>query len=55
MSLGAIIAFLVLVAVFVMFLVGRMDGMMAALFGALALAILFSPFPVLWPWSRPAS
>ena len=49
MSIGAILAFLVLVCAFVLFLVGRMDGTQAALFGALALAILLSPFPVKWP------
>ncbi len=48
MSIGAILAFLTLCAAFVLFLVGRMDGMTAALFGALALAILLSPFPVKW-------
>lgn len=47
-SFGAILAFLVLVAAFVMFLVGKMDGVTAAMFGALALAILLSPFPVKW-------
>ena len=49
MSFGAILAFLVLVAAFVLFLVNRMDGVMAAMFCALALSILLSPFPVRWP------
>lgn len=48
-SIGAILAFLVLVAAFVLFLMNRMDGMLAGLFGALALSILLSPFPVRWP------
>ena len=49
MSFGAILAFLVLVAAFVLFLVDRMAGLEAAMFGALALSILLSPFPVKWP------
>lgn len=49
MSFGAILAFLVLVAAFVLFLTGRMDGMVSAMFSGLALAILLSPFPVKWP------
>lgn len=49
MSFGAILAFLVLVAAFVMWLTDKMPGVEAAMFGALALAILFSPFPVKWP------
>ncbi len=49
MSFGAILAFLVLVAAFVLFLVGRMDTTTAAMFGTLALSILLSPFPVKWP------
>lgn len=49
MSFGAILAFLVLVAAFVLFLVDRMGGLEAAMFGALALSILLSPFPVRWP------
>lgn len=48
MSFGAILSFLVLVAAFVLFIVGRMDGVQAAMFGALALSILLSPFPVKW-------
>lgn len=48
MSFGSILAFLVLVAAFVLFLMGKMDGVMAAMFAGLALAILLSPFPVKW-------
>lgn len=48
MSIGSILAFLVLVAAFVLFLIGKMDGVSAAMFGALALAILLSAFPVKW-------
>ena len=49
MSFGAILAFLVLVAAFVLLLVGRMEPTEAACFGALARAILVSPFPGKWP------
>lgn len=49
MSFGGILAFLVLVAAFVLWLTDKMPGLEAALVGALALAILFSPFPVRWP------
>ena len=48
-SLGAILAFLVLVAALVFFLMGRMDVVIAVMFGALALSILLSPFPIRWP------
>jgi hypothetical protein len=50
MSLGWLLAFLVLAAAFVMFLVGKMDGVQAAMFGGLALAILFSPVTFKAPW-----
>lgn len=49
MSFGWLLALLVLLAAFVLFLVGRMDGVTASMFGALALSILLSPFPVKWP------
>jgi hypothetical protein len=44
-SFGWLLALLVLLA-------DRMDGVTAAMFGGLALAILLSPFPV--PWKGPA-
>lgn len=52
LSIGSILAFLVLVAAFVLFLMGKMDGVTAGMFGALALAILLSAFPI--RWSAPA-
>ena len=52
-SVGWVIGFLVLVAAFVLWLTDKMPGVEAALFGALAAAILFSPFPVRWPWATP--
>jgi hypothetical protein len=52
MSFGWLLALLVLLAAFVLFVVDRMDGVTAAMFGGLALAILLSPFPV--PWKGPA-
>lgn len=48
MSFGAILAFLVLVAAFVMAITGKMDIVEATMFGFLALSILLSPFPVKW-------
>jgi hypothetical protein len=52
-SIGWLIALLVLLAAFVLFLMGRMDGLTAAMFGGLAIAILLSPFPVgKFPWVR---
>lgn len=48
MSVGSLVAFLVLVAAFVLFLMSKMDGVMAAMFGGLALAILLSAFPLRW-------
>ena len=53
MSIGCLLALLVMLASFVLFIVGRMDGVQAAMFGALAFAILCSPFPVKWPWPPP--
>lgn len=52
MSFGWLLALLVLLAAFVLFVVGRMDGVTAAMFAGLALSILLSPFPV--PWKMPA-
>lgn len=51
MSIGWLLALLVLLAAFVMFLVGKMDVVTAGMFGGLALAIMLSPFPVKTPWS----
>lgn len=48
MSIGSLIAFLVIVAAFVLFLMSQMDGVIAAMFGGLALAILLTPFPLRW-------
>ena len=48
MSIGAILAFLVLVAAFVLWLVGQMDVREAGMFAALALAILLSGIAVPW-------
>lgn len=50
MSVGWLLALLVLLAAFVMFLVGKMGGVEAAMFGGLALAIMLSPFPVPFKW-----
>ena len=52
MSVGWLLALLVLVAAFVLFLVGRMDSLQAAMFAGLALAIMLSPFPVTFPWAK---
>lgn len=49
-SFGWLLALLVLVAAFILFLMERMDGITACMFGGLALAILLSPFPVKWSW-----
>ena len=49
MSIGYLLALLVLVEAFVLVLVSRMEPLEAAMFGALALAIMLSPFPVKWP------
>lgn len=54
MSFGWLIALLVLLAAFVLFLMDRMDGITACMFGGLALAILASPFPVKWRVPVPA-
>lgn len=48
MSIGWVLALLVLICAFVLFIVGRMDGLQAAMFGGLALSIMLSPFPVPW-------
>ncbi len=48
MSFGHLLAFLVLVAAFVLWLSGRMDGLPAAMYGALAFAILCTAFPIKW-------
>ena len=49
MSIGWLLALLALISSLVLFLIGRMDGGTAAMFGALALSILLSPFPIKWP------
>ena len=49
MSFGGIVAFLVLVASFVLALIGKMEIVEAAMFAGLALAILLSPFLLRWP------
>ena len=50
MSIGYVLAFLVLVAAFVLWLMNRMDPTTAGMFAGLALAIMLSPFPIrLWP------
>lgn len=51
MSIGTLIALLVLLAAFILFLMGRMDGVQASMFGGLALAILLSVVPL--PWRVP--
>ena len=50
MSIGWLLAFLVLVASFVLWLSDKMGGVEAAMFGGLALAILFSPVTFKAPW-----
>lgn len=52
MSFGTLVALLVLVAAFILYLMGRMDGVVAAMFGGLALAVMLSPWPI--RWSPPA-
>lgn len=47
-SVGTLIALLVLLAAFVLFVVGRMDGVTAAMFGGLAFAILLTVVPLPW-------
>lgn len=47
-SVGTLIALLVLLASFVLFVVGRMDGVQAAMFGGLAFAILLTVVPLPW-------
>jgi len=49
-SLGAILALLVLICALVLALIGRLDYLEAGLFGALALAILLGG--ILVPWQR---
>jgi anaerobic C4-dicarboxylate transporter len=51
MSIGALIALIVGICALVLFLTARMDGIEAAMFGGLAVAILLAGFPI--PW-RPA-
>lgn len=48
MSIGSLLAFLVLIAAFVLWIVGQMDVREALMFGCLAVAILLSPFPIKW-------
>lgn len=48
MSFGHLVALLVLGAAFVLYIVGKMDGTTAAMFGGLAFAILVSGFPIRW-------
>jgi hypothetical protein len=52
MTLGGILAFPVLVAAVVLALMSRMDGIEAAMFAALSLAILVSGISI--PWRVPA-
>jgi len=47
-SFGTLVALLVLLAAFILFLMGRMDGVTASMFAGLALAILLSAFPLRW-------
>lgn len=47
-SFGSLVALLVLLAAFVLYLMARMDGVVAAMFGGLALAVLLSPWPIRW-------
>lgn len=54
MSFGWVLAFLTLVAALVLWLTDKMSGVEAGMFAALALAILFSPFPVKWRVPAPA-
>lgn len=49
MSIGGILALLVLVLAVVLAVVGGLDLKVAGLIGALALAILLSPFPLRLP------
>ena len=53
-SFGWLLALLVLLATFVLWLTDKMDPVQAGMFAALALAIMLSVFPVKWNWS-PAS
>lgn len=48
MSLGSLLAFLVLISAFVLWLVGQMDVREALMFGCLALAILLTAVPLPW-------
>ena len=48
MSIGHLIALLVLGAAFVLWLVGQMDIREALMFIGLAVSILTSPFPLKW-------
>jgi hypothetical protein len=52
-SIGWVLAFLTLVSAFVLWLTDKMPAVEAGMFAALALAILFSPFPVKWSWPGP--
>lgn len=47
-SFGHLVALLVLLAAFVLYITGKMDGVPAAMFGGLALAIMLTAFPIRW-------
>lgn len=48
MSIGGVLALLVLIAAFVLYLISKLDPTDAALFAALAVAILLSAWPIVW-------
>lgn len=48
MSFGTLLAVLVIVADLVLYLMGKLPGEVAAMFAALALAILLSAVPLRW-------
>lgn len=48
MSLGSVLAFLVLIAAFVLWLTGGMPVREAVMFGALALAVMFGGVALPW-------
>ena len=48
MSLGTLVALLVLIVAVVLLVIGRMDGLEAGMFAALALAVLLTAVPLPW-------
>lgn len=47
-TFGHLVALLVLLAAFVLYITGKMDGVSAAMFGGLAFSIFLTAWPMRW-------